>query len=127
MYILIVSLLLLGLSFYLFDLDTNITLVSCVIIILLLTSLFNKNKYERFSILNLQELYLKSMSEIERLFNEKLDIIGDNNYPKISITNSIFNENLSKKECKCPKLNINKNQLSNKEFINLIEQIKSRE
>ena len=32
--------------------------------------------------------------------NEKLDIIGENNYPKISITNSKFNENLSKKECK---------------------------
>tara|TARA_Y100000591_G_C21844831_1_gene708050 strand:- start:796 stop:1179 length:384 start_codon:yes stop_codon:yes gene_type:complete len=127
MYILIVSLLLLGLSFYLFDLDTNITLVSCVIIILLLTSLFNKNHYERFSILNLQDLYLSSMAELERIFNEKLDIIGENNYPKINITSSKFNEDLSKKECKCPKLNINKNQLSNKEFIKLIEQIKSKE
>jgi len=127
MYILIVSLLLLGVLFYCLDIETNITIVSLVIIILLLTSLFNKNSYEKFNISKLQDLHLSSINEIEKLFNEKLDIIGENNYPKISITNSKFNENLSKKECKCPKLSINQKQLSNKEFINLIEKIKSRE
>ena len=50
MYILIVSLLLLGVLFYCLDIETNITIVSLVIIILLLTSLFNKNSYEKFNI-----------------------------------------------------------------------------
>ena len=61
------------------------------------------------------------------MFNEKLDIIGENNYPKITIDDSRFVEGLSKKECKYPKLKINKKQLSNKEFIKLMEKIKSRE
>lgn len=127
MYILLISLVLLGLCFYLFDIDTNIILVSCVIIILMLTSLFNKNNYERFNISKLQDLHNKAINEIESLFNEKLDIIGVDGYPKININNSSFSEGLASQECKCPNLKINKNQLNNKEFIKLIEIIKSRE
>ena len=127
MYILLISLVLLGLCFYLFDIDTNITLVSCVIIILMLTSLFNKNNYERFNISKLQKLHSDSMKELENLFNEKLDIIGVNGYPKIPVNNSTFSKGLASQDCRCPNLKINKNQLSNKEFIKLIEIIKSRE
>lgn len=127
MYILLIILALLALSFYLFDLDINIILVSCVIIILMLNSLLNKKNYERFDISKLQDLHSDAINEIERLFNERVDIIGVNNYPKINVFNSEFNETLSQQKCKCSKLKINKTQLTNKEFIKLIELIKSKE
>ena len=62
-----------------------------------------------------------------KVFNEKLDIIGVNGYPKIPVNNSTFSKGLASQKCRCPNLKINKNQLSNKEFIKLIEIIKSRE
>ena len=127
MYILLISLALLVLFFYLFDIDTNLTIVSCIIIILMLTSLFNKNNYERFNIFKLQKLHNNALNKIENIFNEKLDIIGVNSYPKIKIYRSKFTKGLSKQECRCSKLKINKKQLSNKEFIKLIEIIKSKE
>ena len=127
MYILLISLVLLGLLFYLFDIETNITIVTCVIIILMLTSLFNKNNYERFNISKLQNLHNNALNEIESIFNEKLDIIGEDSYPLVKVSYSVFNENLSNKDCKCSKLKINKKQLNNIEFIKLMEIIKSKE
>jgi hypothetical protein len=44
----IITLVLLIILFFLFNLEENIIILSCVIIILFLTSLFNKNTYEKF-------------------------------------------------------------------------------
>ena len=98
-----------------------------MIIIILLNDLLNHKKYEGFNISNLQDLHYSVLTDIETKFNDILNIKAVNNYPKINVENSKYNENINKKECKCSKLNVNKNQLSNVEFINLLDKIKSRE
>ena len=131
---LVILVIFLIISNYLFNMDINITIVSCLIIIIMLFELLDKKKYEGFtaniySIDYLQNEYLKALLEIEKRFSEKIGIIKNEKEKvyKIPIKSSNFNEGLETPRCECNNLNINNNQLSNIEFINLISAIKKNE
>ena len=131
---LIILIIFLIVSNYLFNVDTNITIVSCLIIIIMLFELLDKKKYERFtasinSIDNLQNEYFEALFEIEKRFNKKIGISKDKkkDVPKINIKSSTFNEGIETPSCECNNLSINNTQLSNIEFINLITAIKKNE
>ena len=92
------TIIILLLLFYFFDLEVNINIISCVIIILLLNSLFYKKTYENF--------YYNNHKHIEDILNyedmkieENMDII-DNTYNRphdihtIPIKLSIFNKHI---------------------------------
>ena len=83
----IITLLILIILFFLFNLEENIIILSSAIIIFFLTSLFNKNTYEKFT---------KQVSSVKtcttKNTNTNTDITIDGNTIPIVAFNNIMNE-----------------------------------
>jgi hypothetical protein len=93
-----VTIILLITLFYFFDLEVNIILISCGIIILLFNSLFYKRTYEKFHVNNtnninkLHEEYNNAFNDIKGELNEKMH--PKDEYNMIPIYSSIFNDEI---------------------------------
>ena len=93
-----VTIILLITLFYFFDLEVNIILISCVIIILLFNSLFYKRTYEKFHINDINNInklhdeYNNAFNDIKGELNEKMYPTDD--YKMIPIYSSIFNDDI---------------------------------
>jgi len=93
-----VTIILLITLFYFFDLEVNIILISCVIIILLFNSLFYKRTYEKFHINDINNInklhdeYNNAFNDIKGELNEKMHPTDD--YKMIPIYSSIFNDDI---------------------------------
>ena len=89
-----ITIILLILLFYFFELEVNINIISCVIIILLLNSLFYKKTYEKFNNINkLQDEYLRSFYDIRDEYKNRTNLQYEE-YKMIPIYSSKFNSEI---------------------------------
>jgi hypothetical protein len=125
-----VTIILFIILFYFFDLEVNITIISCGIIILLLNSLFYKRTYEKFNINDindinkLHEIYDTNFTEIKAKYKE-LTQPKQPKYKMIPIYSSNFNDNIfdsiySNVDLKCKGILFNGEYLSGSDFTVLL-------
>lgn len=134
MYIIfLLTIIILIILLYSFNIEENITIISCVIIILLLNSILNKKSYDNFygnDILSEQELYNSILEKIKHRYYTSLNTgsLGDS-ITKIPLNNSKFNyiskfEAHDNTECK-KKISLNGAEITSSEFIKILHEIQS--
>lgn len=131
MYIIfLLTIIILSILLYSFDIEANITIISCVIIILLLNSIINKKSYEKFNsnILEQQEKYNSTLEEIKKRYYSFDNVdVNSINYTKIPVYSSDFkwiSDFIEKSTC----VNDSKSlgvSLTNNEFIKILNKIQT--
>ena len=123
-----VTIIILLLLFYFFDLEVNINIISCVIIILLLNSLFYKKTYEKFNNINkLHDNYNNAFNMIKTEYEDRTKLLYDE-YKMIPIYSSKFNTEIfdsiyNNKSLDCPGIRFNGEYLSGRDFIALLDKL----
>jgi hypothetical protein len=126
--IFIVTIILLILLFNFFDLEANITIISCIIIILLLNSLFYKKTYEKFNNINkLHNEYNNAFDWVELEYKNRNKLHSDK-YKMISIysskfNNEIFESNYHDEPIRCKGILFNNEYLSGNDFTALLNKL----
>jgi len=131
MYIIfLLTIIILSILIYSFDIEANITIISCVIIILLLNSIINKKSYEKFNsnILEQQEKYNSTLEEIKKRYYSFDNVdVNSINYTKIPVYSSDFQWISDfKEESTC--VNDSKSlglPLTNNEFVKILNKIQT--
>ena len=131
MYIIfLLTIIILSILLYSFDIEANITIISCVIIILLLNSIINKKSYEKFNsnILEQQEKYNSTLEEIKKRYYSFDNIdVNSHNYNTIPVYSSDFkwiSDFIEESTC----VNDSKSlgvPLTNNEFIKILNKIQT--
>jgi hypothetical protein len=123
-----VTIVLLILLFCFFDLEVNINIISCVIIILLLNSLYYRNTYEKFNnINNLHDSYQESLDKIKNKYEDRTKKEPEK-YKFIPIYSSKFNTNIFESlyndvPIECKGIPFNGEYLSGSDFISLLDKL----
>jgi hypothetical protein len=126
--IFIVTIILLILLFCFFNLEVNINIISCFIIILLLNSLFYRKTYEKFNnINNLHDSYQSAFDEIKNKYEERTKKEPDK-YKFIPIYSSLFNNEIFEsiyddEPVECKGISFNGEYLSGSDFIALLKKL----
>jgi len=121
-----VTIIFLILLFYFFDLEVNINIISCVIIILLLNSLFYKQSYEKFNNINkLHDDYNNAFNIIKTEYEDRTKLTSDE-YKMIPIYSSKFNTEIfesiyNNEPLECKGILFNGEYLSGSNFVALLE------
>jgi hypothetical protein len=121
-----ITIILLVLLFCFFDLEVNINIISCIVIILLLNSLFYRNTYEKFNNINkLHDTYNKSFENIKKDYEAKTKIDPKKN-KLIPIYSSSFNTTIfesiyNDEPIECKGIPFNGEYLSGSDFIALLD------
>ena len=123
-----VTIILLILLFYFFDLEVNINIVSCFIIILLLTSLFYRKTYEKFNNINeLHDSYQYAFEEVKNKYKERTKKEPEK-YKFIPMNSSLFNNEIfesiyNEERIECKGIPFNGEYLSGNNFIALLKKL----
>jgi hypothetical protein len=131
MYIIfLLTIIILSILLYSFDIEANITIISCVIIILLLNSIINKKSYEKFNsnILEQQEKYNSTLEEIKKRYYSFDNVdVNSINYTKIPVYSSDFQWISDfKEESTCVKDSKSLGlPLTNNEFVKILNKIQT--
>lgn len=126
--IFIVTIILLILLFNFFDLEANINIISCIIIILLLNSLFYKKTYEKFNNINkLHAEYNNAFDWVKLNYKNKTNSHSDK-YKMISIYSSKFNNDIFESiyndvPIRCKGILFNNEYLSGNDFTKLLNKL----
>jgi hypothetical protein len=129
--IFIVTIILLMLLFCFFDLEVNINIISCIIIILLLNSLFYRKTYEKFNnITDLHDSYQDSLDKIKHEYEERTKKEPEK-YKFIPIYSSKFNNKIfeslyNEEPLECKGIPFNGEYLSGGDFISLLNKLNNK-
>ena len=134
MYIIfLLTIIILIILLYSFNIEENITIISCIIIILLLNSILNKKSYDNFygnDIVSQQEMYNSILDKIKHRYYSSLNKnISEDITPTIIVNNSNFNyiDNfgaVDKQEC-LKNVSLNGEKITDSEFIKILNKIQT--